>query len=108
MFAKTASVDWVWPSHTRETSEQPLEWRLAVKVRAVFLTQKKLKKKKLFQIRPQIVEIEPASMLIHGESVLQLTSKEDGLLKSILYCLFSSFQDHFAKFVRYIGLSPAR
>jgi hypothetical protein len=107
MFAKKASVDWVWPSLTRETGEQPLEWRLAVKARAVFLTQKKFKKK-LFQIRPQIVEIEPSSMLIHGESVLQLTSKQDGLPKSVLYCLFSSFQDHFAKVVRYIGLSPPR
>ncbi|CAK9863702.1 unnamed protein product [Sphagnum jensenii] len=107
MFAKKASVDWVWPSHTRETGEQPLEWRLAVKARAVFLTQKKFKKK-FFQIRPQIVEIEPSIMLIHGESVLQLTSKQDGLPKSVLYCLFSIFQDHCAKVVRYIGLSPPR
>jgi hypothetical protein len=55
---------------------------------AVFLTQKK---KSSSTEGIKIVEMEPSITLIHGEaSVLQLTSKQEALPKSLLYWLFSS------------------
>jgi hypothetical protein len=56
---------------------------------AVFLTQKT---KSSSKEGIKVVEMEPSIMLIHGEaSVLQLTSKQEALPKSLLYWPFSSF-----------------